>query len=312
LRSVRTAHQISLSRIKSAQRRHETIGFHNSSFIIEHPLKIVNLNMLTFVKLGGSVITDKTIPERPDWLVIRRLAVELQAALNTDPDLHLIVGHGSGSFGHTYARQYGIHQGLAADADWRGFALTAGAALRLNRIVVDELLQAGVPALALQPSVTLQASAGALQSWDTRTLELALQRGLVPVVHGDVAFDDQQGSAIMSTEQLLVHLAKQPSLQPKRIILVGEAGVYSADPRNNPEAQRIPWINRANIADVLRGTGESHGVDVTGGMRSKLELMWQLVGQIPDLTIQLIGPTPNLFRRALLGQASGEGTLISG
>lgn len=106
-----------------------------------------------------------------------------------------------------------------------GFALTSAAALRLNRIVVDELLAAGVPALALQPSTTLVARGGQLVRWDTDALERALKHWLVPVIHGDVAFDEVQGSAIISTEQLLAHLAALPALQPNRIVLVGESGV---------------------------------------------------------------------------------------
>ena len=41
--------------------------------------------MLTFVKFGGSVITDKTGQEAPDLPTIRRLAAELRAALNQAP-----------------------------------------------------------------------------------------------------------------------------------------------------------------------------------------------------------------------------------
>ena len=130
-------------------------------------------------------------------------------------------------------------------------------------------------------------------------------------MHGDVAFDTVQGSAIISTELLLDYLAGIPSLRPTRIILVGESGVYTADPRADPQAQRIPRIDASNIAAVLRGAGASHGVDVTGGMRSKVELMWRLVQTVPGLVVQLIGPTPGLLARALLGQADGEGTTIS-
>ncbi|HET9222320.1 MAG TPA: isopentenyl phosphate kinase [Roseiflexaceae bacterium] len=267
--------------------------------------------MLTFVKLGGSVITDKTGQEAPDLATIRRLAGELRDSLMADPGLRLILGHGSGSFGHTYAARYGIHRGIAPGADWMGFALTAAAALRLNRIVVDELLAAGVPALALQPSATLRSAAGELVAWDTATTGRALERGLVPIVHGDVAFDDAQGTAIISTEQLLLYLAHTPGLRPARIILVGEAGVYTADPRANPQAQLIPHIAHDNIAAVLRGAGGSHGADVTGGMRGKVELLWRLIEAQPDLTAQLIGPAPGLLRRALLGQARGEGTTIA-
>jgi isopentenyl phosphate kinase len=265
---------------------------------------------LTFVKFGGSVITDKTGQEAPDLDTIRRLARELRDARAADPHMRLILGHGSGSFGHTYATRYGIHRGIAPGADWTGFALTAAAALRLNRIVVDELLAAGVPALALQPSATLRSAGGQLIAWDTAAIDRALGHGLVPVIHGDVAFDDAQGTAIISTEQLLLYLAHTPGLHPTRIILVGEAGVYTADPRADPQAQRIPTIDRDNIDTVLRGAGGSHGADVTGGMRGKVELLWRLVEAHPGLTAQLIGPAPGLLRRALLGQAADEGTTI--
>jgi isopentenyl phosphate kinase len=267
--------------------------------------------MLTFVKLGGSVITDKTGQEAPDLATIRRLAGELHDARAADPDLQLILSHGSGSFGHPYAARYGIHRGIAPGADWMGFALTAAAALRLNRIIVDELLAASVPALALQPSATLRSAGGELVAWDTTTIGWSLDRGLVPVVHGDVAFDDAQGTAIISTEQLLLYLAHSGVLRLARIILVGEVGVYTADPRADPQAQRIPQIDRANIGAVLRGAGGSHGTDVTGGMRGKVELLWRLIESQPSLTAQLIGAAPDLLRRALLGQAAGEGTTIS-
>src|SRR5689334_10402744 len=206
--------------------------------------------MLTFIKFGGSVITDKTGQEAPDLATIRQLAAEVRGALARDPELRLIVGHGSGSFGHTYARRYGIHTGIAPGGDWMGFAQTAAAALRLNRIVVEELLAAGIPALALQPSASLLSRQGRLAEWHTDALGRALDRGLVPVVHGDVAFDQAQGSAIMSTEQLLERLVQTPALSPERIILVGETGVYTADPRADPRAERIPRIDAANIAAV--------------------------------------------------------------
>lgn len=267
--------------------------------------------MLTFVKLGGSVITDKTREEAPDLAAIRRLAGELRDALAADPALRLVVGHGSGSFGHVYARRYGIHTGVAPDGDWRGFALTAAAALRLNRHVVDALLDAGVPALALQPSATLLAEGGRLAEWGTANLARALAHGLVPVVHGDVAFDRAQGSAIISTEQLLAQLASTPELRPERVVLVGEAGVFTADPRRDTAAERIARIDSGNIAAVLAAAGGSHGVDVTGGMRSKVELMWRLASAPPHLSVQLVGPQPGLVARAVLGRAAGEGTTIS-
>lgn len=267
------------------------------------------MSELTLIKFGGSVITDKRGEEAADLPLIQRLAHELAQAWQAQPNRPLIIGHGSGSFGHTAAARYGIHKGIAPGGDWYGFAATSAAALRLNRIFVDALVAAQLPALSLQPSSTLLSTAGKLQSWDTRTISQALQHGLIPVVHGDVAFDSQQGSAIISTEQLFSYLALQTTeLQPSRIILVGESGVYNDDPHRNPDAKRIPLINQANIEAVLGGTGDSYGTDVTGGMRAKVSLMWSLIEALPDLEVHLIGTKPGLLNRALLGQANDEGT----
>lgn len=266
--------------------------------------------MYTFIKWGGSVITDKTGREAADLPLIQRLAAELADARAARPDLRIILGHGSGSFGHHYAAKYGVHRGLAADASWLGFALTAGAALRLNRIVVDALLDYGVPALSLQPSASLRSDQGRITRWETEPIGLALERGLVAVVHGDVAFDAGQGSAIVSTELLLAHLALHTALRPRKIILVGEDAVYTADPRTDPLAERVPLITAANLDETLHGAGHSHAVDVTGGMRSKLELMWRLIQAIPDLEVRLIGPAPGLLGAVLRGEAVDAGTTI--
>lgn len=266
--------------------------------------------MYTFIKLGGSVITDKAGREAADLPLIVRLAAELAEARAANPGLQIILGHGSGSFGHHYAARYGVHRGLPPDGDHTGFALTAGAALRLNRIVVDALLAAGLPALALQPSASLWASGGSILAWDTAHLRHALRHGLVPVIHGDVAFDAAQGTAIISTEALLAYLALKSELRPDRVILVGEQAVYTADPRTQPEAKRVPLITAANLSAVLNGASGSHAVDVTGGMRSKLELMWRLVQRIPALEVRLIGPAPGNLAAALRDAPLSFGTTL--
>lgn len=240
--------------------------------------------------------------------VITRLAAELRDYRATHPDHGIIIGHGSGSFGHHYAARYHIHRGLAPTDNWLGFALTSGAALRLNRLVVDALLDAGVPALALQPSATLQCVGGSITAWHTEHIQHALHHRLVPVIHGDVAFDTVQGCAIVSTETLFTYLMQHSTLAPTRLILVGENAVYTADPRGDPNAQPIPLITRANIDNVLDCTGGSHAVDVTGGMRTKIELMWQLVQQSPGLEIVLVGAEPGEFASALAGKATTSGT----
>ena len=102
-----------------------------------------------YLKLGGSLITDKTRPETSRHDVIARLADEVRQALDTRPDLSLVLGHGSGSFGHWVGSQYGTRDGVSGRDAWIGYARVAASAARLNRIVTDKLLAAGVPVVGI-------------------------------------------------------------------------------------------------------------------------------------------------------------------
>ncbi|HBA91193.1 MAG TPA: hypothetical protein DCZ08_05345, partial [Anaerolineaceae bacterium] len=77
--------------------------------------------MITFLKLGGSLITDKSTPRKADMDVIRRLAAEIRTAQKELPQLRLLLGHGSGSFGHVPAREYNTRNGVRTVSEWNGF-----------------------------------------------------------------------------------------------------------------------------------------------------------------------------------------------
>jgi isopentenyl phosphate kinase len=237
-----------------------------------------------FVKWGGSLITDKRLPETPRMDVIRRLAREVAAARAARPDLQLVLGHGSGSFGHVHGRQYGTRDGATTPQEWLGFAMTGDAAARLNRIVVAALLEAGVPAWAIQPSVALRCENGAIVAGPEETVQLALARTLQPVVFGDVALDAQRGATIASTEEIFQWLA--PRLQPALVVLLGEVeGIYTADPLRKPDAALIPILTRGTLAEFVAGLGESYGVDVTGGMAAKVRESLAMIEQSPGLEV---------------------------
>jgi isopentenyl phosphate kinase len=271
------------------------------------------MTQLTFIKFGGSAITDKHGQEAADISIIRQLASELHQARTDNPDQQYVIGHGSGSFGHYYAAKYHVHTGLQAGDDWMGYALTSGAASRLNRLVLDALLEAGVPAITVQPSAALQTASGEITHWHTETISHALAHGLVPVVHGDTAFDTVQGSSIVSTEMLLSYLALHTEHKPTKIIMVGESAVYTSDPHVEPDAQIIPLITSANIDTIL--TEQARGslaVDVTGGMQSKVQALWQLVEAIPGLEIHIIGVSldTNILYHTLSNDNETVGTRI--
>jgi isopentenyl phosphate kinase len=254
---------------------------------------------LVFVKLGGSVITDKTRSEvaRPE--VISRLGQEIARALEARPDLRLVLGHGSGSFGHMAARRHGTRQGVQGPTGWQGFVEVAAVAARLNRIVTDLLLAAGVPVWSLQPSASARCKGGELSRLDVFPVERALKQALVPLVHGDVGLDEVQGGTIISTEQIFGYLARR--LSPDRLVLVGVVGgVHERDPLQDASARPIPLICAENWRSVQSSLSGSHATDVTGGMLAKVEEMVSLARDLPGLSVRLIsGEQPGVLEMVL-------------
>jgi isopentenyl phosphate kinase len=259
--------------------------------------------MLVFLKLGGSLITDKGRPRTARPEVLARLMAEIAAVRRIRPALQIVLGHGSGSFGHVEAKKYGTRQGVRTPAEWIGFAEVQAAAGELNRLVVDAARAAGLPVVNLPPSASAICREGVITSLAVEPVERALSNGIVPLVFGDVAFDESLGGTIVSTEDVFLYLAV--ALRPERILLAGiEPGVLT----RWPDGEVIDHLRPDNtLADI----GGSHAADVTGGMASKVREMQALVREAAGVTVRIFsGTEPGAVRAALLGEAE-VGTLIS-
>lgn len=261
--------------------------------------------MLTFLKLGGSLITDKQTAQLFRADMMRMAAHEIFRALAAKPDLKLLLGHGSGSFGHFAAAKYNTIQGVETAEQWRGFAEVALVARRLNSLVMDTLFEVGLPVFAIQPSASALAIDGEIQSMILDIVQTVLRHGLIPVVYGDVAFDVNRGGTIISTETIFNYLAEY--MGPARIILAGEVGgVLDA---NN---MVIPDITPSSFNTIKSALGAARGVDVTGGMLSKVSSMLDLLEKVPNLEIHIVdGTQPQQLELVLLGE-SNIGTRLHG
>ena len=275
---------------------------------------------LVFLKLGGSLITDKTQPYTPLLDVMDDLALQIKTALQTHPNLRLVLGHGAGSFGHVPASEYKTRDGLPPQPTplthrerdeteenyWKGFAEVWYQASSLNRYVMKALHNVGVRAIALPPSASVIASNGQVSVWETTQLRMALAAGIVPVVFGDTVFDEVRGGTILSTEDLFMSLAT--ALGPERILLAGlEAGVWADFPERTKIVEKI---TPQSFHEIKAGVGKSAAADVTGGMESKVKQMLDLVTANPEMTVQIFsGVEPGNIVRALTGETLG--TLIT-
>lgn len=271
---------------------------------------------LIFLKLGGSLITDKTQPYTPRLDIIEDVALQISTTLQNRPDLRLVIGHGSGSFGHVAASEYHTREGFVPRASplihrerdkteenyWKGFAEVWYQASALNRLVMKALNKTNVPSIALPPSANVIASNGRVSIWETTAIRMALAAGLVPVIYGDVVFDEVRGGTILSTEDLFGFLS--PALRPERILLAGlESAVWEDFPNRT---RKLEAITPQSFSEISKGVGQADGADVTGGMEAKVTQMLELVRQNAELKIQIFsGAEPGNIARALTGETLG-------
>ena len=254
--------------------------------------------MTVLIKLGGSLVTDKRRARSFRREIVQEIArqiVELRAAR---PETRIVIGHGSGSFGHFEAEKHNTADGVYSSAERLGFAKVGAVATELSLLILGELLAAGLPAIRFQPSSMLVTRGRELKPIYVEPLRLALKQQLIPLVHGDIALDSELGGAIVSTEALFAGLVEP--LRARQIILLGDVdGVF--DESGAPIATITPE-SFPRIAPLLGGSG---GVDVTGGMLQKVTEMIDLVQTRAGLEVVIAnGNVSNVLLDLLVGGAA--------
>jgi len=254
---------------------------------------------LILLKLGGSLITEKARPETPRREAIARLAGEIARAAR-ETSCRLIVGHGSGSFGHVAARESGIAAGLRSPDQRPGVSRTQERAAALHRIVIEALLEAGSLPYSIAPSSCLVSDGGRPAEIAAGPLLLALDRGLLPVLYGDVVMDHAWGVSICSTENLFEILARtllDHGYTIRRALWLGETdGLYDS------AGHTLPRLSSGDLKRAAGAIGAPSGTDVTGGMLHRVETALALARLgIPSLLAN--GLTPGLLERAVRGES---------
>jgi isopentenyl phosphate kinase len=255
---------------------------------------------VVLVKFGGSLLTDKAGDRALRHEVMARLAQEVASVL---PQLRqrgcgLILGHGSGSFGHRAAVDVGYDP---ADPGDKGRSPSDGAtirraALELHSHVLEALCAAGLPAFSFPPASFLLAREGELELAAPAVvapLRSALAQGYLPVVFGDVVIDSSSGFTIASTESVFLQLVRALSadLEVRVVLWFGETdGVLEAGGKTLPRLQVDQ--QRPQMADA-------RGSDVTGGMVHRLDSAYELARDgVPSRLLN--GLSAGAVERALL------------
>lgn len=276
------------------------------------------------VKLGGAAVTEKGEEER---LASGRLAGAAAAVASAYEAWRrrgagVVVVHGAGSFGHQHARRSGVARGsacLAEDAAVRlGVVATRRAVVKLSGLVVDALVDAGVPAVAVSPLGGWKTSGAHVACENVDCVRGLLAAGLVPVLHGDVVLDDRQGVAVLSGDTIVARLAQE--LGPSRSVFLTDVDGIFDRPPSEAGAKLLPEIAVAaasgewaavpgrddGAAEAPRFESADH--DVTGGIATKVAEASKVAGRGVPVAIARAGSdaaaralSPGALRRGFGG-----------
>ena len=226
--------------------------------------------MVTVLKLGGSVITEKDRPETLDGAALDRAADAIADATAStggtdvaDAPSDLVVAHGGGSFGHHHAERHGVRTDAGTE-DAEAAMDIHGAMTTLNRFVLGRLQDRDVAALPAHPLSLASRDAAGHLSLPTGAVETMLGEGFVPVLHGDVVAHEGEGTTVLSGDEIVAELAG--ALAADRVGLCSTVpGVLDS------EGAVIDRIE--DYDDVANALGDSAATDVTGGMAGKVRTL---------------------------------------
>jgi len=214
------------------------------------------------VKLGGSAITDKSRASTARLEVIHNAISEIST--HSGP---MVLLHGGGSFAHPFVSKAALRNGFK-----RKTQLTSVSEIELNldqltRIIGVGLLLRHRPFVPLAPMSFLTLRGGNVSKWFLGPVSAALRLGLIPLIHGDVAFDETRGCGIVSADRIASLLGEKLGIA--RVLFGCDVdGLYDGNPKMSSKTRLIREVNRRNYSEVFEGLGPSSG-DVTGGMRGK-------------------------------------------
>jgi isopentenyl phosphate kinase len=254
------------------------------------------------LKIGGGAVTHKGSNERRARVdVIRRVAREIRRA-QEERTGRLVAVHGAGPFGHGLVAEYDIAAGVQNARDVEGFVRTHNSMEDLNKLFMDIFREEGLLVFPIQPSACVVQADRRVTDFFIEPIKrlVALDERIIPLLYGDMVTDSVLGASVVSGDAIVAELGRR--LGARRVLLGTDVpGIFTADPKLDPAALPVPRIDRDNLDEVLARVTCATTVDVTRGMRGKLE---EIARGLSGLEVLVFDVTEEgCLHRALTGQA---------
>jgi isopentenyl phosphate kinase len=220
---------------------------------------------IVIAKLGGSLITNKDRALSINLKGLRHVAQAIRKSNLPSGSKKLILVHGGGSFGHYYAKKFGLTTSFSK-IDPFAISKTTGAMLELHTKLRNILLEEKVSTETIPPSELLNESRTRLSTMGSRRLNDCFANDLIPISYGNVDLSSK-GASILSGDTICEAVAK--SLPVERLVFAMDVDGIYAD-----KGLRGSIISR--LRNENQFTSKSRKYDVTGGIARKVSLGFRL------------------------------------
>lgn len=225
---------------------------------------------LLIIKFGGSSITKKADNKFEMNEEVLNQAAEELAEYDSKGSKKIILVCGVGPFGHTNVKKYNLNDGIKTSEQEKGVEVTNKDCNFVAEKTAKALEKVGLRAKIIPGYLVCKQDQRKVVSFDTKLYIEALEEGFIPITTGIMVKDKSLKWSVMSGDAAIAQLCKK--LRPKKVLMGTDVdGIYTSDPKTNPNAKLIEEITKENVPKILKMVGESKAIDVTGGMKGKLE-----------------------------------------
>lgn len=227
--------------------------------------------MLYILKIGGSVATQKNRKS----LVLRKTLLKNSAEnikkwIDKNPNDKLILIHGAGGLSHYLAKKYDLANGILKNKQkYHGAVLSRIANQKLDLRIFSIFAEAGIHIVPVHPGSMIIQKNKKIKCLDVDIVKMALKNNFIPMLYGEMVFDEELGMSICSGDTSAAFLAEK--LKAEKVYFATDVdGVFNKDPHLYKNAKIIKKIKLKDVFSKSILLEKSHNQDVTDGLRGKL------------------------------------------
>src|SRR6266567_4581776 len=158
--------------------------------------------MITLVKIGGSVLTDKQHPLHFQDAYAHCVAADIRLSSTTP-----VIVHGTGSWAKAIGRHHRADDGWYRDAT--GFQMACWRIRLLQEALTAALRDEGVVCCPLQANAVFHRANGVLDLYSTEPIRRLVEAGVSPVLCGDMLVEGPGRFRVVSSDAVTAAVARR-------------------------------------------------------------------------------------------------------